>query len=68
MGGRETIGRLSEVDPKVNAIIVSGYTLDPALTEFRDYGFKASIAKPYTLEELDTALSSVITLGNWQIH
>jgi PAS domain S-box-containing protein len=68
MGGRETIERLSEVDPKVKAIVVSGYAQDPALTEFRNYGFKASIAKPYTLEELDTALHSVINLGNWQIH
>ena len=68
MGGRETISRLSEVDPKVKAIVVSGYALDPALTEFRNFGFKASIAKPYTLEELDTTLNSVIAMGNWQIH
>jgi PAS domain S-box-containing protein len=68
MGGRETIGRLSEVDPKVKAIVVSGYAQDATLTEFRDYGFKASIAKPYTLEELDTTLTSVITLGNYSIH
>lgn len=68
MGGRETIERLSEVDPKVKAIVVSGYAQDPTLTEYRNFGFKASIAKPYTLEELDTTLHTVMTLGNWQIH
>ena len=68
MGGRETIERLSEVDPKVKAIVVSGYAQDPALTEFRDFGFKASIAKPYTLEELDSTLHMVMATGSWQVH
>ena len=32
------------------------------------YGFKASIAKPYTLEELDSTLHSIIATGKWQVH
>jgi PAS domain S-box-containing protein len=68
MGGRETIDELTEIDPAVNAIIVSGYAQDPTLTEYRDYGFKAVIAKPFTLQELSTALNSVIVPRNWQVH
>ena len=68
MGGRETIERLSQIDPAVNAIVVSGYAQDPALMEFQTYGFKASIAKPYTLEELDTTLHSVIATAKWRVH
>ena len=68
MGGRETIELLNEVDPHVKAIVVSGYAQDPALTDFREYGFKASIAKPYTLEELDSTLHSIIATGKWQVH
>jgi PAS domain S-box-containing protein len=68
MGGRETMELLNEVDPTVNAIVVSGYAQDPALTEFHHYGFKASISKPYTLQELDTTLHSVIASGRWRVH
>jgi PAS domain S-box-containing protein len=68
MGGRETIQLLSDVDPKVNAIVVSGYAQDPTLTAFREYGFKASIAKPYTLEELDSTLHSVIAAAKCRVH
>ena len=68
MGGRETVELLNEVDPTVNAIVVSGYAQDPALTEFHHYGFKASISKPYTLQELDSTLHSVIATGRWRVH
>ncbi len=68
MGGRETMELLNEVDPGVKAIVVSGYAQDPTVTQCRDYGFKASIAKPYTLEELDATLHSVITTGKWRVH
>jgi CheY-like chemotaxis protein len=68
MGGRETMELLNEVDPSVKAIVVSGYAQDPAVTQFHEYGFKASIAKPYTLEELDSTLHSVITTGKWRVH
>jgi PAS domain S-box-containing protein len=68
MGGRETIERLNEIDPSVNAVVVSGYAQDPAVTEFRSYGFKASIAKPYTLAELDYTLQSVIRTPKCRVH
>ena len=70
MGGREALALLSEVDPAVKAktIVVSGYTRDAALDGFREEGFKAFIAKPYTLEELDSTLHSVISCGKWRVH
>ena len=68
MGGRETIERLNEIDPAVNAVVVSGYAQDPAVTEFRNYGFKASIAKPYTLAELENTLHSVIRIPKSRVH
>jgi two-component system cell cycle sensor histidine kinase/response regulator CckA len=68
MGAREAIARLSTVDPAVKAIVVSGYAQDSAVTEFREHGFKASIAKPYTLEELDATLHAVMAAGTWPVH
>jgi PAS domain S-box-containing protein len=68
MGGREAIELLNEIDPSVNAVIVSGYAQDATLTEFQSYGFKASMAKPYTLEELGTTLHSIMATGKWRVH
>ena len=65
VGAREAMELLSEVDPAVKAIVVSGYAQDPAMTEYRDYGFKAVIAKPFTLEELNSDPSLRHGHGQW---
>jgi len=59
MGGREAIQELMEIDPEVKAIVSSGYTNDPAMTDFRKYGFSDVIAKPYGLRELSEVLYKV---------
>jgi signal transduction histidine kinase/CheY-like chemotaxis protein len=60
MGGREAIGRLKELDPAVKAIASSGYSNDPVMANYRDYGFAAVLAKPYTVDDLATTLSRVV--------
>ncbi|MEI6044876.1 MAG: PAS domain S-box protein [Chloroflexota bacterium] len=62
MGGEETIKRLLEVDPSVKAIVSSGYSDDPIMANFRDYGFLGVIKKPYTLAELEQVLGTVLKL------
>jgi len=56
MGGRETMERLRALDPGVRAIVSSGYSRDPVLANFRAHGFCAVLPKPYSLEQLRTAL------------
>ena len=60
MGGEDTIRQLLEIDPQVKAIVASGYSDDPIMSNFGDYGFSGSIAKPYRIEELSDVLSEVI--------
>ena len=60
MGGREALEQLKTIDPAVSGIVVSGYAQDPVLTDYREYGFKAVIAKPFTLQELRWTLDSVM--------
>lgn len=52
MGGKETAVELLKVDPEVKMIVSSGYANDPVMSQFRQYGFKAAIAKPYNMDEL----------------
>lgn len=56
MGGEETLRELRLLDPEVRAIVSSGDTIDPVMSDFRKHGFIGVVAKPYTLDELDKAL------------
>jgi two-component system, cell cycle sensor histidine kinase and response regulator CckA len=60
MGGRETLQRLLAIDPHVKAIVCSGYSHDPVMSAFQEYGFSYMLAKPYTLGDLSRALDVVI--------
>jgi CheY-like chemotaxis protein len=60
MGGREAISKLIEIDPKVKAIVSSGYSNDPIMANYKDFGFKSVVTKPYTLNELSRTLVDVI--------
>jgi len=60
MGGKETIQEILQLDPYVKGIVSSGYSADPGVTDFRKYGFKGVVAKPYTVEELSQELTRVL--------
>jgi CheY-like chemotaxis protein len=60
MGGIETVRRLREADPSARAVVSSGYSCDPVMSEFRRYGFRGVVSKPYRLEELSAVLHRVI--------
>ncbi len=64
MGGRETVKRLLEIDPGARVIVSSGYSNDPIMADYKDYGFSDVIPKPYTVEELSEKLYHVIKEGH----
>jgi PAS domain S-box-containing protein len=64
MGGVATIERLRSMDPKVNAIICSGYSDEAALSEFLAYGFRGALPKPFTRSELADALQRTFEASN----
>jgi PAS domain S-box-containing protein len=68
LGGREALELISEIDPEVKAIMVSGRAQNFMPADSEDLGFKAVIAKPFTLEELRTTLRTVMVPGGWQVH
>ncbi|MEW6160030.1 MAG: ATP-binding protein [Verrucomicrobiota bacterium] len=61
MGGKEAIQKLTILDPEVRAIVSSGYSNDPVMANFKEYGFRGMVAKPYQIEDLARALKEVIT-------
>jgi len=62
MGGKEAIKKLLEIDPDVKAVVSSGYSDDPAISNFKEYGFVDSISKPYKFKELIEVLNKVMTI------
>jgi PAS domain S-box-containing protein len=64
MGGKETIKQLLEIDPDVKAIVSSGYSNDPVVAHFKDYGFSSKVSKPCQIEELQEVLQSVMKKKN----
>ena len=60
-GGMETIEKLLEIDPGVKAIVSSGYSTDPVLANFRQYGFSDCLAKPYGMGEMQSKISGVLS-------
>lgn len=61
MGGQEAMEALLQIDPQVKAIIASGYTTAPLITEYKKHGFGGYIYKPYRLEELSSVLNKLLT-------
>ena len=60
MGAKEAIRKLLNVDRNLRAIASSGYSGDPVMSKFKDYGFSGVLAKPYRIEELAAAIHQVL--------
>ena len=61
MGGQETMRRLIEIDPDVKGIVITGYSNDPAVANFKAYGFSGSLTKPATSDELSKVINEVVS-------
>jgi len=60
MGGQETLQHLLKLDPGVKAIVSSGYSNDMLMADYKKWGFRGMVPKPYTIEELNDVLRQVI--------
>ena len=60
MGGREAMQRLLEIDAEARGIVSSGYSEDPVMADYRAYGFRDMVSKPYRLRQLSEVLARVI--------
>jgi PAS domain S-box-containing protein len=56
MGGKDAVKELLKIDKDVVAVVSSGYSNDPVMSNYREYGFSAVIAKPYTIEQLEKTI------------
>jgi PAS domain S-box-containing protein len=61
MGGVETVREILKLDPSARVLVSSGYSNDPVMTDYRQYGFAGVLTKPYNTAEITRALGDVIS-------
>lgn len=60
MGGKECVTKLLDIDPEVKAIVSSGYSDDPVMSNFQEFGFKGMMPKPFESLSLSKVLHEVL--------
>ena len=64
MGGAEAIKKLRELDSNVKAVVSSGYSNDPIMSNYKEYGFCGLIPKPYTKDQMKNLIDSISKKAN----
>ncbi|MEW6427256.1 MAG: PAS domain S-box protein [Thermodesulfobacteriota bacterium] len=58
-GAREIVEEILAGDSGVAVIVASGYTDDEVMVDYRRYGFKAALVKPFALDALRATLAQL---------
>ncbi len=59
MGGEEAVGKILKIDSGAKVFVSSGYSTDPVMVNYQEYGFSGGIAKPFDLAAMQNILSLV---------
>jgi PAS domain S-box-containing protein len=60
MGGKEAVQEILKIDPEARVIVSSGYSNDPVMAQYQKYGFKAALAKPFSMADMKKTLSDLL--------
>lgn len=60
MGGKEAVQKILEINNKAKVIVFSGYSTDPIISNFKDYGFVNALKKPFKFSELSKVVNAVL--------
>lgn len=61
MGGQETITEIRKINSEIPVFVASGYASEPVMANPREYGFTASIAKPFKVGGLKKVLDQYLS-------
>ena len=60
VGGKAAAKGILDIDAKAKVIVSSGYANDPVIANYKNFGFKAIITKPFTNDELLAVVESTL--------
>ncbi|MFK5952816.1 MAG: response regulator [Desulfobacterium sp.] len=61
MTGISTLEQLKKLNPDVQAIVSSGYPSDPVIMQYKQYGFHATVSKPYITGDLVASINELLS-------
>ncbi|MCR9142002.1 MAG: PAS domain S-box protein [bacterium] len=64
MGGLDAARAMQSIGGKARFIASSGYSNDPVIANYADYGFAGSLAKPFRMKELSQLIEDVLSDSN----
>jgi CheY-like chemotaxis protein len=60
MGGKETVKRVLAKYPEAKIIVTSGYSTDPIVVNYEQYGFSGVLLKPFKLDQVTTVINHML--------
>lgn len=60
IGGKEAVKDILEIDSKAKIVVSSGYSTDPLMTNYSEYGFSGVLAKPFEVAIVETLLKDIL--------
>ncbi len=61
MGGKDTVIEIHKINPEAKVIISSGYSNDPVMANFSNYGFCGTIVKPFQVNILKEIVAKIVS-------
>lgn len=59
MGGKDAVREIHRIDPEAKVVVASGYSNDPIMADYAEYGFCAAMVKPFKLEEFQEMIRKI---------
>lgn len=60
LGGKTTIQKLLKLNPSIKVIVSSGYSDNPMVADYQNFGFSGVMVKPYKVEDMSQTLHRVL--------
>lgn len=61
MGGKDAVKGILDINPSAKVLVSSGYSNDPIMANFKNYGFCAALVKPFHLQDLSKVICHVLS-------
>ena len=61
MGGKEAAQEIHAINPAAKMVVASGYSNDPVMAHYQEYGFAATINKPFQINDLISVLNQTLS-------
>jgi PAS domain S-box-containing protein len=60
IGGKDAVRQILAIDPDAEVIVFSGYSNDPVMANYGEYGFCGVIAKPFSIDDFSRVLNKTM--------